>query len=63
MSEPRIPQQAPFPSSRSQQARAFVRNRLVNIQLGPVCSCHPGGRHPVPEDIATRETQRLIRRR
>ena len=57
------PQLAPMPSSRSQSARAFVRSRLVRIQQGPLCSCHPGGGHPTEEEPPQRDTVKIIRRR
>ena len=47
-------------STRSQQARAFVRSRLLQFQSGPVCSCHPDGGHPAHE-TASRDTVRLRR--
>jgi len=54
------PPQATAASTRSQQARAFVRSRLVQFQNGPVCSCHPNGGHPTHE-YAARDAIRLRR--
>lgn len=60
MRAPFPPPQAPAASTRSQQAREFVRSRLVQFQNGPVCSCHPGGGHPTHEPEG-RDTVRLRR--
>jgi len=53
--------QALTTSPRSQQARAFVRDRLVRIGAGPVCSCHPNGGHPT-EEPPVRDTIKICHR-
>jgi hypothetical protein len=60
MRDPLPPPQATAASTRTQQARAFVRSRLVQFQNGPVCSCHPNGGHPTDEPEG-RDTVQLRR--
>ena len=52
-------------AARSQQTRAFVRSRLVQLHSAPLCSCHPDGDHPIPNrpvlESRTRDTVRIRR--